>query len=134
MIDFPQAFFNKAELMAVVGATTTTTKWGYRVLKHLSLRDFSVVGVNPKYSLIGSIPCYPTLTQVPGKVKVVVTIVPPQVTEKVVEECVKLGITHIWMQPGSESEQAVQMALDHRLTVVFEACIVRDGLRENFLV
>ena len=37
-------------------------------------------------------------------------ITPPPVTEHVVDEAIALGIGHVWMQPGAESDGAVERA------------------------
>jgi uncharacterized protein len=45
-------------------------------------------------------------------------ITPPPVTEKVVEEAGRLGIRHVWMQPGAESEAAVRRARELGINVI----------------
>ena len=36
-----------------------------------------------------------------------VAVVPPAETKRVVEDCARLGIKHLWMQQGAESDEAV---------------------------
>lgn len=45
-------------------------------------------------------------------------VVPPAVTEKIVEECKDLGINMVWMQPGAESDKAVKFCQDHDIGVI----------------
>jgi predicted CoA-binding protein len=45
-------------------------------------------------------------------------ITPPEVTEQVVEEMGRLGIRHVWMQPGAESERAINRAEDLGVNVI----------------
>ena len=49
-------------------------------------------------------------------------VVPPPVTEKVVQEAHELGLDRIWMQPGAESETAIQYCQDHTMQVIYDAC------------
>lgn len=96
-------------LYAVVGATTNREKYGYRVLKDLNGAGYNVVGVNPKYSEIDGIPCYPSLAAVPEKPDVAIFVIPPTSAKPVVEQTVKLGIEKIWFQPGAESEDLLRL-------------------------
>lgn len=45
--------------------------------------------------------CYPDPKSLPVKPDVVDTVVPPKVTEEIVEACKELGIKKVWMQLGS---------------------------------
>ena len=60
----------------------------------------------------------------------VITIIPPNVTEKTVEQCKILGIDKIWMQPGSESEKAIKFCEENAIQVVHGICIVVDALQK----
>ena len=55
---------------------------------------------------------------------VVDTVVPPHITEQIVKECKELGITKVWMQPGSESEKAIIFCKDNGIEVVYDDCIM----------
>jgi predicted CoA-binding protein len=50
---------------------------------------------------------------------VVDVVVPPKVTEHTVETCQKLGITRVWMQPGSESEKAIKFCAVFACNIFF---------------
>lgn len=99
-----QDFINPHFSYAVVGATTNTEKYGYTVLKDLARANFHVVGVNPKYHEIDGIAVYPTLADVPGKIDVVVFVVPPEVGLSLLPQVEEKGISAAWFQPGAESD------------------------------
>jgi hypothetical protein len=42
----------------------------------------------------------------------------------IVEDCIRLGIRHIWMQQGSESDEAIRLAETSGISVVHHACIL----------
>lgn len=72
---------------------------------------------------------YSTLAELPKVPDIVVTVVPPVVTEKIVEESIEKGVTHVWMQPGSESEKVIQKAKDAGLEVSYNQCImIKSGI------
>ena len=54
----------------------------------------------------------------------VITVVPAQVTERIVQECKEMGVREIWMQPGSESETAVKKAKEYGIEVTYNACFM----------
>jgi len=100
-------FLNRSFTYAVVGATTNTDKYGYRVLKDLAGAGFNVIGVNPKYTGIDGIPVYPTVADIPEKPDVLSVVVPPEVGLTILDEAKAAGISKLWFQPGAES-QAIQ--------------------------
>ncbi len=129
-----------SNVFVVVGVSQDTSKWGYRVWKHLKLRGFTALPVNPKYGEVEGEKCYADLEAVVQAhpdtlgVMVVITVVPPEVTKKVVHQAERLGITRVWMQPGSEELETVRRLDGSKVRVVAGKCIVRDGLGEAFLV
>lgn len=98
-------FFGPGFRYAVVGATTDTAKYGYRVMTHLQQAGLPVVGVNPKYTEIEEIPVFPTLADVPEKPDVAVFVVPPVVGLALLNQVKAVGITKVWFQPGAESDE-----------------------------
>ncbi|PKP60210.1 MAG: hypothetical protein CVT88_03650 [Candidatus Altiarchaeales archaeon HGW-Altiarchaeales-1] len=66
------------------------------------------------------------ISEIPEKPDIVVTVVPPKVTENIVDECKTLGINEIWMQPGSESEEAIKKAENFGIKVTYNACIMLE--------
>ena len=132
-IEIIKKFLNKNNSIAFIGATTQKEKWGYKKFKELVDKGFKVYPINPKYKEIYGKKCFPDLTSLVEflneKPDYVITIVPPKVTEKVVEKCKELGINKIWMQPGSESEKAIKFCKENNIEVVHDVCIVVDALQ-----
>jgi len=52
----------------------------------------------------------------------------PMVTEKVVEECRKLGIRYVWMQPGAESRAAIEFCESNAIVCIHGACVMHHSL------
>jgi len=119
------------EVVAVVGASRDSAKFGYKVLKDLEQAGFEAYGVNPSCGDIEGIPCYPDLASLPCTPQLIITVVPPGVTEKVVREAGEAGIGRVWMQPGSESDEAARYCEDNGIEYMRDACIMiyrRDGI------
>lgn len=118
--------------IAVVGASPNREKWGWKVYSKLKFLGFEVFPVNPNYREIDGEKCYSSLKDLPVKPDMVITVVPPQVTEQIVEECRDLGIKKVWMQPGSESEKAIEFCRANGIEVTYNACFVVDFLGESW--
>lgn len=116
--------FLTKDIFAVVGATSKTEKYGYKIYQFLKKQGKKVYPIHPAIKEIEGDPVYKTLSDLPEKVDVVDVVVPPQVTEKVVEECLKLGIKRVWMQPGAESEKAIEFCKNNDIEVVYNSCVM----------
>ncbi len=120
----PQDVLKNGKAFAVVGATRNTDKYGYQIFRMLKDYGYKTYAVNPNYDSIEEFPCFPTLAELPEKPDVVVTVVPPDVTEKIIDEAHRLGLPTVWMPPGSGSAAAVRKCEDCRLGHVDEACVI----------
>lgn len=115
---------------ALVGATDNKEKFGYKILMSLISRGYDVYPVNPRLETVDGRKCYKGLADLPVKVDVVDLVVPPAVTEKIVEECKNLSLTRVWMQPGASSEKAIQYCNDNGIKVVHDACVMTSHPNE----
>ena len=125
-------FLDRKNKIAVIGVSNNHEKWGYKVYRSLKNSGFKVYPVNPKHEKIDSDRCYPDLRSIPEKIDEVITVVPPKITENVVKRCKELGIGKVWMQPGSESEDAIRFCEENGINVIHDACFVVDGLKKGW--
>lgn len=125
-------FLDRKNKIAVIGVSNNHEKWGYKIYRALKNSGFEVYPVNPKHEKIDSDRCYPDLRSIPEKIDEVITVVPPEITENVVKRCKELGIRKVWMQPGSESEDAIRFCEENGINVIHDACFVVDGLKKGW--
>lgn len=125
MQDLIQEFMAKKKF-AIIGATDNPEKNGNRILRNLKSRGYEVFPVNPRLKEIEGTPCYASLSDIPVAVDVVDFVVPPAVTEETLKECKKLGLNRIWLQPGSESENAINYCQENGLQVVHDVCVMMN--------
>lgn len=115
--------------IAVVGVSSDSEKYGNRIFRDMVKSGWKVWGVNKNGGEVAGKILFTSLAQVPEKIDMVVTVVPPHVTEDVVQQAHDLGIKEFWMQPGSESDGAVEKARKFGMHVTSQACImVREGI------
>jgi len=121
-----KVFLDKRNVFAVIGASRDPRKYGYQVYKDLKSAGYKVYPINPNAAEILGDKCYSSLESLPVKPDVVDVVVPPKVTEHIVEICKKLGITKVWMQPGSESEKAIKFCEENGIDVVYGVCVMAE--------
>lgn len=124
--------FLSHEIWAVIGVSADPAKYGNKVYFQLKNAGYSVYAINPKLDNIEGDPCYPSLAALPVKPDAVSVVVPPKATEQVIKDCIELGIPRVWMQPGSESEEAIRNGEANGILVIHDQCVLiqtRDKIK-----
>ncbi|MFA6410147.1 MAG: CoA-binding protein [Candidatus Buchananbacteria bacterium] len=115
---------NKNLNYAVIGASANQEKYGFKVFKDLKEAGYKVIPVNPSLKELLGTKAYPMLTVVPAKIDVAIFVVPPAVTETILAEVKKLNIKKVWLQPGSESQKAIEFCEQNQIECIHDACIM----------
>ena len=125
--------FLAGKRFAVVGASRDRAKYGNKVLRAYLQNNLEVVPINPNSREVEGRRSFPDLKSLPDSVDGVSIVTPPDVTEQIVEQAVELGINNIWIQPGAESEQAVEHAEQSGVNVIAggPCALVVLGYRES---
>jgi predicted CoA-binding protein len=128
-----QDFLDQKKI-AVVGVSDkreTGCNAGYRRFKQAG---YTVSAVNPRITTFEGDPCYPDLMSIPDKPEAVFILANPRVTDQIVQQCVDLGVKHVWMhclmgtKPGlgagstSVSQEAVRVCRENGIEVIPGAC------------
>lgn len=130
------AFFDGSP-HAVAGASTNREKYGNKVLRCYMQNDREVIPINPRADEIEGLKCYADFASVPetetGAVHGISIITPPAITLQVIEDAAAAGIKHVWMQPGAESDEAIEAAEAHGMNVIANGpcLLVVLGYRER---
>lgn len=124
-MDQPIAQFFTSSAYAVIGASSHRDKFGNKVLRCYLQHHKKVYPVHPAEKTIEGLAVVHAVSALPDTVKSISIVTPPAVTDKVVAEAIAKGIENIWMQPGAESSQAIQKAVQHGINVIAEGpCIL----------
>jgi len=126
--------FLAQEKIAIVGVSDkrdTGCNLAYQKFKD---NGYQVFGVNPRISTYNGDPCYADLKSIPEKPDAVFILASPKVTDQIVQQCVDLGVKHVWMhcmmgtKPGlaagmtSVSQEAVEKCKANGITVIPGTC------------
>jgi uncharacterized protein len=117
------AFFH-APAFAVVGVSANQRKFGNVVYRTMRDKGCRVFPVHRSLKTVEGQPCYASVLDLPEDVKAVVTVVPPEMTRTVVQDCLRKGISTVWMQQGSQSDGAIAEAEKAGLHVVHGECVL----------
>ena len=117
--------FLRGEPHAVVGASANRAKFGNKVFRAYQRAGRPVFAVHPSAEKIEGQTAYPDLASLPQSVYGISIITPPEITERIVEEAGQLGIVHLWMQPGAQSDRSVAIAQQFGMNFIAgDACLL----------
>ncbi len=120
--------------IAVVGVSDRRETGCNANYKRFKDGGYQVYPVNPRMQTFEGSPCYPDLKSIPEKPGAVFILASPKVTDQIVQECVELGIKHVWMhcmmgtKPGlaanmsSVSPEAVKVCRANGIQVIPGTC------------
>ncbi len=120
--------------IAVVGVSDQRDTGCNTAYQRFREAGYEVIPVNPRISEYEGVTCYPNLSAIPGKPDSVFILTNPGITDQIVDECVELGVGHVWMhcmmgtKPGlaasmtSVSQAAVEKCHEAGITVIPGSC------------
>ncbi|EPE06522.1 hypothetical protein F503_02650 [Ophiostoma piceae UAMH 11346] len=125
-----RAFFAKP-YFAVVGASANKAKFGYKIFAWYAYRNLPATPVNPGTAAIAvdgtDHKTIPNLGALPSPRETALSVItPPAVTIEVLREARKLGISAVWLQPGTFDNAVLTFA---RGPDGFESVVAGDGGR-----
>lgn len=119
----------KDSYIAVVGVSLDSAKYGNKVFRDMVKAGWHVDGIHLGGGEVAGRKLFNSLNDLEAVPDILVTVVPPQVTEKVIEEAIAKGVKHVWMQPGSESAAAIEKAKAAGIEATYNQCImITSGL------
>jgi uncharacterized protein len=120
--------------IAVVGVSDKRETGCNMSYKRFKEGGYQVFAINPRINTFDGDPCYPDLKSLPEKPDAVFILANPKVTDAIVQQCVDLGVKHVWMhcmmgtKPGlvssmsSVSPEAVRMCRENGIAVIPGTC------------
>lgn len=120
--------------IAIVGVSDKRETGCNSIYSKLKTTGYQVFAINPRLNTFNGDPCYPNLKSMPEKPEGVFILANPGVTEQIVQECIDLGVKHVWMhcmmgiKPGlapgitSVSTEAVRLCMENGIQVIPGSC------------
>lgn len=113
---------------AIIGASNDRSKYGNRAVRAFQKKGYTVYPVNPNEEQVEGLETYKTIAEVPERPSLVSVYVRPNVLLKLLPEIAARGCDELWLNPGTESEEVLDMASNLKLNVIQACSIVGIGL------
>ena len=118
--------FLQSEVFGVAGASQDRSKYGNKVLRCYLKHGHKAIPVHPQAEDVEGIPAVKSVAALPEEVGSLSIVTPPEITAAIVKEAVESGIENIWMQPGAESEEAVELCRRKEINVIADGtCLLQ---------
>lgn len=124
-----RALLREARTVAIVGLSSKPWRHSHEVADYLQAAGYRVVPVNPNETEVLGERAYPSLRDVPFPIDVVDVFRRPEETPDVARDAVAVGAKALWLQEGTESDEAYTIASEAGLDVVMGLCIKRTRRR-----
>lgn len=114
--------------IAVIGVTSDTNKYGYRIFRRLLDLKYHTYGVSNTYTLIDEQTIYPNLLSIKKQIDLVVFVINPKYGKAYVDQCQKLNIQHIWLQPGTYNDELLAYITSKNIQYYINCILVETNL------
>lgn len=122
-------FYNFRNI-AVVGMSRDPAKEAHSVPKYMIERGYNIIPVNPLATEILGRRTYSRVSDIKSQVDIIDIFRPSNDILPVVKDSIeKDGIRVIWLQQGIHNVEAEKIALNNKIEVVFNRCIMAEHMR-----
>jgi uncharacterized protein len=122
--------FLSQKAFAVCGSFRNESKYAYKIFRDLISQGYEVFPVNPGIAEVEGRKCYKSISDIPFTVDVVDIVTPPAVTEVILKECLERGIKRVWLQPGAQSQKAIDFCRDNNISVIHDICVMIEAIKK----
>ena len=113
--------------VAVVGASSSRSKFGNKALRAYLAEGHRVIPINPNETEVEGIPTYASVLDVPDAIDMATVYVQPDVAYRLLDEFERKGIPEIWINPGADSDELLAEARRRNLNVIAACSIMGIG-------
>lgn len=115
--------------VAIIGASSDPRKFGNRAIRAFQRQGYTVIPINPNEAMVEGLKTYASVLDVPGDIDMATFYVPPEIGRKVIVDVARKGIAEVWLNPGAESEELIQLARTLKVEPILACSIL--GIGEN---
>lgn len=120
------ALLQRVKTIAVVGYSPKIERPSHRVAAALQARGYRIIPVRPGISEGLGETAYARVRDLPEVPDLVDVFRQPAAVDAVVDDCIALGVKHLWLQDGVVNEVAALRAQAAGMLVVMDRCTLRD--------
>lgn len=112
------------KIFAVTGVSQDESKYGFEVFRTLIEYKYRTYPINPKYNEIMGHKCFPSINALPEEPEVLIVVLAPQNTYKIVESLIQNKNMIFWLPPGCWSEEAIDKLNQSGSKYIYDVCPV----------
>ena len=122
--DFLRSILIDVKTIALIGASSNSSRDSYKVMKFLIDRGYKVFPVNPNEAnnIILGQKCYSNLKSIKEKIDMVDIFRAKEFIFDITREAIELKVKIIWTQENLIDEKAAKLGNDAGLTVIMDEC------------
>ncbi len=121
--------------IVIIGASPKKERYSNKAIRAYLSQGWRVFAVNPKYTgqEIEGVRCYSSVNDIPEQVEYAGLYVRPEIGIKIIPDIAKKGIKHVYVNPGTESPEILELGRKLGLDMIV-ACAIRSiGLDPDHL-
>jgi len=115
--------FLKTDKVAIAGVSKNEKKFGFLIYKKLKEIIPQIYPINPNADLIDGSKVYKSFDELPEGIENLFIVTKKDKTKDVISEAVKYGIKNIWIQQMSETNEALELANQNSLNIIYKKCL-----------
>ncbi len=123
------SLLDRVRTIAVVGLSPQPARPSFHVAKAMQRHGFRIVPVRPMVDEVLGEKAYADLAGIPFAVDLVDVFRAAEHLPAIVEQCLALNLSSIWIQEGIVNEDAAQRARAGGMTVVMDRCLLKEYVR-----
>ena len=118
---------NKNNLIALVGASNDSKKYGNKILLDLVSKGYSVAPINNKEKMISGNKSYKNVLDLEVTPSIINFVVPPKIGFEITKDLVENGYDNFWYQPGAESKEISDFLTSKNKNFIDDLCIMVEA-------
>jgi uncharacterized protein len=123
-LDLYDVLKKSAITIAIVGATDHPEKFGSIIYRNLKRKGYHVVPVNPSWTSVDGDPCFASVSDLPVKPDIINFVTQPDVTLRVLRDCLSNHFMTVWIQPGAANAEVLLFLKSHPFNWLANECIM----------
>jgi uncharacterized protein len=116
--------FLEPKKFAFIGLSRDPKKFSRGIFKELLAKGYDMYPVNPNMDDVEGVRCYQDVSELPENVRHALFMTPKASTAGALESAINHGFTHVWIQQGAETKEAVEYAKQKEVKLIHGACIM----------
>jgi uncharacterized protein len=119
--------------IAIIGASANQEKFGNKAVRAFSQQGWTVYPINPKEENIEGLKAFKSVREIPTNVDEASIYLAPHLVPAILQEIAAKKIKRVWLNPGTESDDAIERAEELGIEAIVGCSIVGIGVDPDSL-